>query len=237
MVRLAACLALILVAGSAWSQAAPCRLALALGLDVSSSVDAREYDLQRLGLAAALDAPEVRHAILSGSPGDVALAVYEWSGFNQQKLHLDWTLLRSNADINRAIAALAAMERSHDDFPTAIGQGLGFGANTLARAPDCARKVLDISGDGINNAGFGPAAAYRHFPFEDVTVNGLVISRDIEKTISYYRDNVLYGPGAFMIVTADFEGFAEAMARKLHREINDLVFGAAPRDRARQAPG
>jgi len=227
LVRWALTLWLALLTGGAEAQAAPCRLALALALDVSSSVNADEYELQRLGLAAALNAPEVRHAILSGAPGDVALAVYEWSGFDQQTLHLDWTRLRSEADIDRAVLALGHMERSHDDFPTAIGQALGFGATTLRRAPDCARKVLDVSGDGINNFGFGPLAAYRNFPFDGVTVNALVISRDVKKVVSYYRDTVMRGPSAFMIVTPDFQGFQEAMSRKLYREINDLVFGDA----------
>ena len=138
-------------------------------------MDALEYDLQRVGLAAALDAPEVRHAILSRAQGNVALAVYEWSGFNQHKLHLDWMLLRSHEDIDDAVRVLAKMSRSHDDFPTAVGQALGYGATLLTRAPNCTRKVIDMSGDGINNYGYGPAAAYANFPFENVTVNGLAI--------------------------------------------------------------
>jgi len=212
---------------------ADCRLALALGLDVSASVDADEYELQRLGLAAALDAPDVRHAILSGAPGDVALAVFEWSGFFQQTLHLDWTWLRSHADIDRARAALAGMERGHDDFPTAIGQALGYGGALLARSPDCARRVLDLSGDGVHNHGYGPGAAYRNFPLREVTVNGLVIGPDPELE-AYYRRNVLFGPAAFLIQTSDFAGFEAAMTRKLYREINDTMVGGLRRPAPRQ---
>ncbi|MDR9395046.1 MAG: DUF1194 domain-containing protein [Roseovarius sp.] len=236
MVRLAAILAVaLLLAPAAQAQAqAPCRLALALALDVSSSVDARDYALQRRGLAAALDAPEVRHAILNGGPGEVALAVYEWSGFRQQKLHLDWTRLRSDADIDRAVQALAAMTRGDDDFPTALGAGLGYGATLLGRGPACDRRVLDVSGDGVNNFRYGPADAYRHFPFNGVTVNGLVILGQQAEVATYYRDTVLHGPGAFMVVATGFEKYRAAMTRKLYREINDIVLGSAPR--ARRGP-
>ncbi len=206
---------------------AACRLALVLALDVSSSVDAQEYDLQRKGLAAALDAPDIRHAILRGE-GDVALAVYEWSGRDQQKLHLDWIILRSHADITRAAALLADMERSTAEFPTALGSALGYGAQVMTRAPDCARRVIDVSGDGVNNEGFAPALAYRHFPFQNITVNGLVILGHDATVLRHYRDEVLRGPGAFLEVADGFEDFRRAMARKLFREISNIVLGALP---------
>lgn len=226
--RLAACLPAVLFAAPA--QAA-CRLALVLALDVSSSVDSREYDLQRVGLAAALDAPEIRHAILRGGPGEVALAVYEWSGQFQERLHLDWTLLRSDADITAAAALLAGMQRSTSDYPTALGSALGYGAQLMTRAPACGRQVIDVSGDGINNQGFPPALAYRHFPFAGVTVNGLVILGHDARVLDHYRREVLRGPGAFLEIAQGFEDFERAMARKLFRETSDLMLGAGPGDR------
>ncbi len=219
------CLGLISTVTRAQAQ---CRLALVLALDVSASVDTAEYELQRLGLAAALDAPEIRHAILGGGPGYVALAVYEWSGFYQQKLHLDWTALRSGRDIDLASLALGTMKRSRDDFPTAVGQALAYGATLLDRAPDCTRKVIDISGDGINNFGFGPDAAYRNFPFDGVTVNGLVIIDQGSEVQAYYRDLVIRGQGSFVETANGFSDFREAMTRKLFREINDIVLGTLP---------
>lgn len=206
---------------------AACRLALVLALDVSSSVDAREYDLQRAGLAAALDAPDIRHAILTGE-GEVALAVYEWSGRFQEKLHLDWTYLRSHADITRAAAVLAGMERSTSEYPTALGSALGYGAQVMTRAPDCARRVIDVSGDGVNNQGFAPALAYKHFPFQGIIVNGLVILGHDATVLRHYRDEVLRGPGAFLELAQGFEDFERAMGRKLYREISDIVLGALP---------
>jgi hypothetical protein len=206
---------------------------LVLALDVSSSVDAAEYVLQRDGLAAALDAPEVRHAILQGGPGHVALAAYEWSGRFKQKMLLNWTALRGPADIDRAVAALARAERSQSEFPTALGYGLGYGANLLARGPACARRVIDVSGDGINNEGFGPRMAWRHFPLAGVTVNGLAVLGHDPEVLAHYRQQVIGGPGAFVEVAKGFAGYRAAMTRKLFREINDIVIGGAVAGRPR----
>ena len=237
MVRLAALLAVCLWGAAATAQAG-CRLALVLALDVSSSVDAGEYELQRQGVAAALDAEEVRHAILRGGPGHVALAVYEWSGFHQHKLQLDWTVLSDDAAIDRAVAALAAMTRSHADFPTSLGPALGYGATLLERGPDCLRRVIDVSGDGVNNYRYGPQEAYRHFPLEGVTVNGLVILGEDPAVLAYYGTEVLHGAGAFLVVAAGLDEFREAMTRKLYREVNDYVLGGwAPSGGLRRPQG
>lgn len=231
--RFTAIWAAMLIAGATVAQGAErCRLALALALDVSSSVDAAEYDLQRLGLAAALDSADVRHAILNGAGGYVALSVYEWSGFHQHKLHLDWTALRSATDIDLAVLSLGGMTRSHDDFPTAVGQALGYGAVLMGRAPECGRRVIDMSGDGINNYGFGPKAAYRHFPLEGITVNGLVILGHGVGVLEFYGSQVIRGPGAFVEVARGFDEFRTAMTRKLYREINDIVLGGPVPSRA-----
>ena len=223
LIRLAAVLAL------GWGAPAlaqdQCRLALVLALDVSASVDADEYDLQRLGLAAALDAADVRDAILRGQDGHVALAVFEWSGRFQQTLHVDWTALRSQDDIDRAVLALGNITRSYEGFPTSVGEALGFGASVLRRGPVCDRQVIDVSGDGINNYGYAPEFAYRHFPLRDVVVNGLVILGDDPEVEAFYRSEVVHGPGAFVELSAGFAGFRAAMTRKLFREINDLVLG------------
>ena len=203
-----------------------CRLALVLALDVSASVDIEEYDLQRLGLAAALDAPDVRGAILRGQGGPVALAVFEWSGRFQQRTHMDWTILDSHVEIDRAVLALGNITRSFEGFPTSVGEALGYAASLLSRGPQCDRRVIDMSGDGINNYGYAPKFAYRHFPLQDVQVNGLVVLGDDPEVEAFYRREVVHGPGAFVELSDGFDGFRAAMTRKLFREINDLVLGA-----------
>lgn len=210
---------------------AACRLALVLALDVSSSVDPHEDRLQRRGLAAALMAPDVQAAILSDPGYPVALHVFEWSGRYQQSMLLDWQVLRSADDIADAAARLGGSARAYANFPTALGYALGHASAQLARAPACDRKTIDVSGDGRNNAGFGPQTAYRHFDFADVTVNGLAIGGMQDRLPDYYRTEVIHGPGAFVEIASGFDDFQRAMERKLIRETATPQLGGLPPDR------
>ncbi|MDK3073157.1 DUF1194 domain-containing protein [Sedimentitalea sp. JM2-8] len=219
--------------------AADCRLALLLAIDVSSSVDAAEDALQRNGLAAALIAPEVQEAFFAADL-PVALAAYEWSGRHNQELLLDWRLIDSRAALLDVAQTIGRSRRSHSDFPTAMGYALGYGAGVLGRAPDCLFSTLDMAGDGENNEGFPPSAAYSEFPFTGVTVNGLVVNAaDYEaevNLIEYYRTDVLHGHGAFLEIAQGFEDYERAMRRKLETELSPRITGA--RDGMRPAaPG
>lgn len=209
-----------------WASAvsAECRLALVLAVDVSSSVDDREHALQRQGLAAALTDADVAGAILGGS-GPVALAIFEWSGRYQQKVVQDWVMLESEGDLAAVASRVLSEPRSFTEYPTAIGYALGYAAGLLQRAPPCVRQVVDISGDGITNEGFRPRLAYEHFPFAGVTVNGLVVTGDDARVVPYYRQEVLWGPLAFLEQAEGFDGFRAAMTRKLYRESLELVLG------------
>ncbi|MEP3784781.1 DUF1194 domain-containing protein [Ascidiaceihabitans sp.] len=208
-----------------------CRLALLLAVDVSSSVDAAEDQLQRGGIVSALIAPEVQNAFFA-SDVPVALGIYEWSGRYNQEVLLDWVIIDTPSDLLAAAETVADSKRSHNDFPTAMGHALGFGAKMLARAPQCDTKTLDMAGDGQNNEGFGPQAAYREFPFDDVTVNGLVVNgADFEAEtglIAFYEGQVMHGPGAFIVVAQGFDDYARAMRRKLVRELSLPILGALP---------
>ncbi len=232
-------LAGIAVASATWSATVSgvhaqvdCRLALVLALDVSSSVDAAEYVLQRDGLAAALDDPGIRSAILDGD-GHVAMAIYEWSGRRQSELVSDWTRLHDDAAIDQVIQTLRNTPRSYSRFPTAMGYALGYGATLLTRGPDCDRRVIDLSGDGENNDGFSPSLAYRNFPFRNVTVNGLAVLGGTEDVVEYFDREVRFGAGAFVETSDGYEGYREAMTRKLFRELNDMILGALPADQSR----
>lgn len=225
MIRAGLCALALLTAPAA----ADCRLALVLALDVSSSVDAAEDQLQRGGLVAALTAPEVRAAFFA-TDDPVALAVFEWSGRYNQEVLLDWTMIDSPAVLLHAAETIATSTRSHNDFPTAMGYALGYGAGLLERGPRCLYKTLDMAGDGQNNEGFGPPAAYAEFPFDGVTVNGLVVNgADYEAEtglIAFYKRQVLHGPGAFIEIAQGFEDYERAMRRKLERELTPPVIGS-----------
>ncbi len=223
--------AIVLACAALPAQAIECRLALALAIDVSSSVDAAEDTLQRSGIVAALTSPKVEAAFFS-SDLPVALAAYEWSGRHNQKIILDWRLIDSRSALVEAAETVAKSTRSHSEFPTAMGYALGFGAQLLDRSPTCLRKTLDMAGDGKSNEGFPPATAYREFPFQDVTVNGLVVNAaDFEGEvglIAFYQGEVIHGPGAFLIIANGFDDYEDAMRRKLERELSPPAIGGLP---------
>ncbi|PUB12110.1 DUF1194 domain-containing protein [Yoonia sediminilitoris] len=233
MVKTGIILAITLLAAPANA----CRLALVLALDVSSSVDADEDRLQRQGLAAALLAPDVQAAFFAG-PDPVALSIFEWSGRYNQAGLVDWTMITSPTDLGNIAGTVAKSQRSHNEFPTAMGYALGYASGLLQQAPACLFKTIDLSGDGENNEGFSPKAAYGAFPLDDVTVNGLVINaaefESETELVPYFRDQVIKGPNAFIEIANGFEDFAQAMERKLIRELSAIVIGQA--DILKRAP-
>lgn len=197
-------------------------------MDVSSSVDSAEDALQRNGIARALLAPQVQDAFFI-SPEPVALAAFEWSGRYNQKTMLDWRLIHSPADLIEVAGIIAGSQRSHNDFPTAMGHALGHAAVMLRDGPVCTHRTIDLAGDGINNDGFGPAEAYAAFPFDGVTVNGLAVdATEFEGDIiliPFFKAEVLRGPGAFIEVADGFADYERAMTRKLIRELSAMVVG------------
>lgn len=227
LLRLAALLAGLALAGPVTAQ---CRQALALGLDVSGSVDAREYRLQLDGLATALTDPRVAQALLAPGTAPVRLAVYEWSGADYQRLLLDWTEVTDRNALTAIAARLAATARRPAPPETGLGAAMRFGAGLLADQPECWRRTLDISGDGRHNQGPHPRAVQAALAGSGLTVNALVIGADAPRDsgrgpagpgalTSYFRAWVLLGPGAFVQTAPGFEAYGGAMARKLLREL------------------
>lgn len=220
------------MASASPAAAIDCRLALVLAIDVSSSVDEAEDTLQRKGLAAALIAPDVQAAFFA-SDLPVALAIYEWSGRQHQIMLDDWRMINTDTDLFDVAAKLARSKRSFSDFPTAMGYALGYGAGVLQDAPNCLHHTLDMAGDGINNEGFRPGAAYAEFPFEGITVNGLVVNATGSESeislLTFYQNEVLHGPGAFLEVAQGFDDYERAMRHKLERELSVKILGSADR--------
>ena len=190
-----------------------------LALDVSSSVDSGEFTLQTGGLARALRDPQVRRSIIAA--GGIQATAHEWSGRYQQRDIAPWQLLSTDSEIFAFADRIEKHQRVFDQFPTALGYALGYAATKIRNAPlQCARSVIDVSGDGVNNEGFEPALAYRNFDVSGTTVNGLVIAGADPDPVAYYRSEVIRGPGAFVEVASDFGDYEAAMKRKLLREIN-----------------
>lgn len=206
--------------------AAACRLALALGFDVSSSVDEVDYAIQRDGIIAALQAPEIRRAFLAPRE-PVALAIFEWGGRRRQALVVDWLLVREPADLDKAAEALRRTGELRPWEPTAIGAALLYARELFAAAPACAARTLDLSGDGRNNEWLEPARVYARQEFGDILVNGLAIGGHEADIAAYYAREVIRGPGAFVVAVRSHADFPGAIRRKLERELAGPVFGGA----------
>ncbi|MDA7964247.1 DUF1194 domain-containing protein [Ruegeria sp.] len=213
---------------------ANCRQALALGLDVSGSVDHREYRLQLDGLARALLRPTVQQLILSNPDAPIRLAVYEWSETDHQRLLLDWIEILSAADLQGIAQRLSAVNRSPAPQGTAVGSAMRFGADLLARQPECWKRTLDLSGDGKHNLGPHPRDVKHDLIRSGITINGLVIGADdpsadderqvqIGELSAYYNAWVIRGPGAFVEVALGFDAYEDAMTRKLIKELEGLI--------------
>lgn len=196
-----------------------CAVSLVLAMDVSSSVNDDEFLLQMEGLARAITDPEIMAAIRDA--GGMQIMAFEWSGRDQQVPIAPWSYLTGEQSILAFAARVRGHKRRFSDFPTAMGFAMGYASIQLQRAPlKCARQVVDVSGDGVNNEGYDPYLAYENFLFDGVQVNGLVIAGAKPDPVGYYRDEVIFGPGAFVEVAVGFADFEHAMKRKLLREIN-----------------
>lgn len=222
---LAICAALV----PAPAQAMACKLALVLALDISSSVNMHEYRIQLHGLADAFRVPQVREAILTPPGTGIAVYAFEWSGEVQQTQIAPWTLLGSAADIDAFADRLLAHTRSEHEQPTAIGRALEHAGHRLAEAPDCGRKAIDISGDGVNNDGPEAEDVRASGLLDGVTINGLVIQGAADDPVIYYRAQVMQGPNAFVALARDFDDYRPVIVGKLLREIEQEMFvGQAP---------
>ncbi len=213
---------------------AQCRQALALGLDVSGSVDSREYRQQLGGLAAALRRPDIRQLILSDTLATVRLAIFEWSEPGYQRVLFEWTDIRTSADLAGIATLLDSVRRSAAPQGTAVGSAMLFGADLLASQQDCWKRTLDLSGDGKHNLGPHPRDVKSALQTKGLTINGLVIGADdpnngdaryvqVGELSAYYNAWVVLGPNAFVESALGFEAYEDAIARKLIRELDSIV--------------
>jgi hypothetical protein len=223
--------ALLLCLGAAKASAETVDVAVVFAADVSRSVDDDEFKLQRQGYAAAVTDPGVLKAIAAGPHGAIAICFVEFSGPEEQGVVADWTVVRDGESAAGFAATLINAPRSFEGR-TSISAALDFSRGYFAKLkPAATRRVIDVSGDGTNNSGRPILDARDEAVAAGFTINGLAIINEHpnpgffahvqppEGLPAYYRENVIGGPGAFLLVVKDFSTFRDAITKKLVAEI------------------
>jgi hypothetical protein len=234
--RLIRALSLLILAGAAALPAANAAaedvdLLLVLAADVSRSIDSEKFQLQRDGYAAAITDPRVLEAIKSGRAGRIGLSFVEWSGLTSQRVVIDWTTIGDAEQAKSFADRLLEAPRSFADR-TSISGAIEFAMSHLARAPlESARHTIDLSGDGTNNSGREVTQARDEAIAQGVTINGLVILSETPLAWNpdhtnpagglenYYRNNVIGGPGGFVMAAEGFNSFGQAIVKKMIAEV------------------
>ena len=202
----------------------PVDVALCLAMDVSASVDFTEFQLMAAGTAAALRDPGVVAAATGGPRGAVAICLLLWSGIGQRDLAVGWT----RVDGPESAAALADAIENTPRLPragqTALGEGMAAGLALLAAFPgQASRYVMDVSGDGESNQGRPPGPVRDLAVQAGFTINALAILNEEPELLAHYTAEVIGGPGSFAMSVGDYIDFAEAILRKLRRELSGTL--------------
>jgi hypothetical protein len=176
----------------------------------------------------------VLDTIRAGRNGRIGLTFIEWSGIGAQRVVIDWMAVGDAASAKDFGDRLLESPRSFADR-TSISGAIEFAMAALTRAPFHApRQIIDISGDGTNNSGRDVTELRDQAIAKGITINGLAILSENplpwnpEHTNppggldQYYRDNVIGGPGAFVMVAKNFDSFGEAIISKMIAEVAEV---------------
>jgi hypothetical protein len=199
-------------------------LELVLAVDASGSVDEGEFRLQLEGIAAGFRDPAVKAAIRAGSRKRIAVEVLVWAEPDVPKSVSGWFLIETDADAERFADLVSRLPRQQNGA-TGMGEGVAAAVRRLSGNGIAApRAAIDVSGDGAETT---PREMVVTMPqargmaaLLGVTVNGLAILQDNAGLADWYRANVLTGADSFLVTAASYDDFAEAMRRKLLREID-----------------
>ena len=201
------------------SQESEVDLALVLAIDCSFSVDASEFRLQMEGLGRAFMREDVKAAIHRGDRQRIAVTAMQWSDEANQMVVLPWTIIAGGADADEVGAVLARMPRRLAEGGTSISTALVFGSALFAAAPSAERRVIDVSSDGRNNIGPPVNVARDRIVAQGITINALAILNEWPTLDVYFENQVVGGQAHFVIPANDYDAYAEAIYRKLLREI------------------
>jgi len=174
-------------------------LKLILAVDVSDSMSLEELQIQRKGYVSTFRDPGIAKAIASGESGKIAVLYLEWAGPDHLHVVRPWTVLTS-LDDTVAFADLLEIEpiatesslsnramsfgKSLDQAPIATATATSISAALLFALEKFSdrrfrgdRQVVDVSGNGTNNAGHSLGQVRDRIVSEGMGNVGLPITR------------------------------------------------------------
>jgi hypothetical protein len=217
---------LLLIRRARAEEQEPVDVELVLAVDVSRSVDSEEQELQFRGYAAAFRDPKLIEGIAGGPIGQIAVTMFTWSDWHIQEVLVPWMKIDGMASAERVAATIDAAPRRAWLY-TSISGAMDFASGLFGQRFEGTRKVVDISGDGVNNSGRSVADARADALAKGIVLNGLAVldrapqpwAAGLPPLDEYYRTEVIGGPGAFLMVAEGFDAFETAVKRKIIREI------------------
>ncbi len=204
----------------------PVDVELVLAVDVSRSVDQEEQEMQFRGYAAAFRDQRLIEGISGGPLGQIAVTMFTWSDWHIQEHLVPWMKIDGPDTAERVAQAIDAAPRRTWLY-TSISGAIDFASGLFGRGYEGTRRVVDISGDGVNNSGRPLADARSEALAKGIVLNGLAVldktpqpwAAGLPPLDDYYRTEVIGGPGAFLMVAEGFDAFETAVKRKIIREI------------------
>jgi len=201
----------------------PVMIELVLALDSSASVDRQEFQLQLSGLSAAFADPDVLRQVESLKPFGAAVAVVQWGAPGETRLVLPFTFIETSRDAKAFGFQISLIRRWMHASSTSIASGIEDSRRLLeSNEYDGLRKIIDVSGDGMDNSGADLEGARKRAAAAGITVNGLPIMADDSTLDIYYRERVIIGAASFIEPAHDFHDYVRAIKEKLLRELRPL---------------
>ena len=215
---------LCLLAAPAAAEQTTVAVELVLALDSSASVDQREFSLQIEGLAQAFNDPEVLRAVENLKPLGAAVAVVQWGAPGETRIALPFTHLETARDSKAFGFRIGLARRWMWASATSIATAIEDSAALIETNEfDGFRKIIDISGDGEDNAGADLEAARQAAKAQGIVINGLPIMSDDANLDRYYKERVIIGLDSFIEPARDFEDYVRAIREKLLKELRPLA--------------
>lgn len=202
---------------------------LMLAVDISQSMDYDEHSIQRQGYIDAFRHADVINALMGGPEGKIAVMYMEWAGDFDPIPTIPWTIIDSK-EAAHAFADRLSKEPIYGEQRTSISTAL-LAAQEYIRSNNIAshKQVIDVSGDGANNAGMLVEPVRDELVKNGIIINGLPIMLnkprefyDIDHLDRYYKQCVIGGVGAFIAPVFDLRHLPATIRKKLVMEIASI---------------